>query len=162
MLQALIRVAGDSQGTKRRGDVICVKLYEQASWGKEEIKYHQAVPWQDDTLESTMRASSDFPVFMTPYMIKETIVLNGPNDIQVPLEVCKTRSSKYFDIVQITSEYLKAQIISNDHIVTADDIEIQTSEQCIKDKSEEQINLEYEFNKNIAIQNIIPESINNG
>ena len=162
MLQALIRVAEDSQGTKRRGDVICVKLYDQASWGKEEIKYHQAVPWQDDSLEETMRATSDFPVFMTPYMIRETITLNGPNNIEVPLEVCKTRSSKYFDIDEIDSDYLKQQILSNEHVVVADDIEIETTERCIKDKTEEQINSEYEFNKNIAIQNIIPESINNG
>jgi hypothetical protein len=158
MLQALIRVADDSSGTKRQGDVICVKLYEQASWGTEEIKYHQAVPWHDDSLEETMKATSDFPVFMTPYMIKETIVLNGPNDIEVPLEVCKTRSSKYFDINEIENEYLKEHIISNHHVVSADDIEIEVSDKCIKTKTETQMDVEFAFNKTNARKNI-PESV---
>lgn len=159
MLQALIRVADDSSGTKRQGDVICVKLYEQSVWGLEEIRFHQAVPWLDDVLESTMRDHpSDFPVFTTPYMVTETVLFRGPDDTEVAVEVCKTRSAKYFDIHEIEDTYLKERVISNQHVVSADDLEVEISDKCIKTKTESQINTEFEFNKINARKNI-PESV---
>tara|TARA_Y100001938_G_C8087744_1_gene433069 strand:+ start:1566 stop:2054 length:489 start_codon:yes stop_codon:yes gene_type:complete len=155
MLQALIRVANDSTGTKRQGDVICVKLYEQAVWGSEEIKFHQAVPWIDNDLELTMRQHhSDFPVFTTPYIVRETVLCEGPEGTESSIDVCKTRSSKYFDINEIEDEYLKQKIISNSDVVSADELQVEIIDKCIKDKTESQINTEFEFNKINAIKNI--------
>ena len=149
MLQALIRTSKDSLG-KRRGDVICVKLKEYADWGSEELKFHQPVDWKDEDLENKMREHlkcnfGGFPVVSLPYkLVSET-------------EVCKTRSSKFFDFEKLEDFKLKERIISNDQEVKAEEIEQHVTSVCIREKTEKEIEEEFQENKSLVETYVLQE-----
>ena len=132
MLEALIRTKEFKSSEKKLGDVICVKLKEFADWGSMETRVHMVVDWEDPELEKRMRnyfeSNGIFPVETTPYKIIEHCCLkdSGGNEIYNG-PVIKTRSKKYFNI----------------------------QEGCQKQKSSEQINLEFESNKFIKLKDVI-------
>jgi len=138
MLEALIRVNKDAKKDKKRGDVICVKLSEQAEWGHEERRYHQVVRWFDDALELKMREDFEntgiYPVEITPYKESE----NG---------VLKTRSKKYLNMDLIDSTLLE-EILSNEITIFPEMLDDDMIKLATSEKSEEQINLEFKKNKN--------------
>ena len=160
MLQALVRTKNNGFGTKNAGDVICVKLKEHASWGGEELKYHQALNWFDEELENSMRSLEESPVggftvSITPYQLKESVDLyDEQNELLGNFEVCKTRSKKYFNINNLNDDELTQRIISDDVIVYPDEIEEQQVVGCISEKNDGQIQQEFEMNKAQVIQNI--------
>ena len=134
MLEALIRTKSSPCSDKRAGDIICVKLKEFADWGSMEIRVHKVVDWEDKELEKSMRDYFDlngiFPVETTPYKIMEECVIKDQNGQEVyGGPVTKTRSIKYFDIEENTQ----------------------------KEKSSEQIGLEFEFNKLTKLNQINAE-----
>ncbi len=161
MLQALIRTKNNDFGTKNIGDVICVKLKEHAFWGGEELKYHQALNWFDDELENRMRSSEDSPiggfiVSITPYQEKQNVDLyDEENSLLGNFDVCKTRSRKYFNINNLNDDELISRIIDDNIVVHPDEIEDEKVLSCISDKSEIEIEQEFDMNKSQVIQNIV-------
>ena len=97
MLEALIRKENSPESDKCRGDVICVKLKEFASWGLMEREVHAVVDWRDEELEKRMlqifETSDDPPVAITPYKQEKSVSFGAES-----LIVTETRSSKYFDL----------------------------------------------------------------
>ena len=128
MLEALIRTKESKSSEKKLGDVICVKLKEFSDWGSMETRVHMVVDWEDSKLEKCMRNYFELNGIFTPYKIVENCCLkdSGGNEIYNG-PVIKTRSKKYFNI----------------------------QEGCQKEKSIEQINLEFEFNKIIKLKDAI-------
>jgi len=155
-LEALIRVRQEASFHKRSGDVICIKLKEHADWGKEEVKFHQAVPWFDEKLESKMRRewleTGIFPVAVTPYKIDEKFYLKYRKKTYEK-SILKTRSYKYFDINELTEE-IRQNIISDNVVEDLNHIDLDKIKTCIKTKTEEEISLEFEKNKKMALGEI--------
>jgi hypothetical protein len=164
MLSALIRTKSPVASEKRRGDVICVKLYELADWGGMEIRVHQPCMWVDESLENEMR--SEFkktgipPVRITPYKREALVEFIGESGLTMAIKnVIKTRSSKYLDIDSIEDINTKNQIIGNGIAFELGDVT-----ELIKDKTQAQIEEEFKFNKNNereAIERIISGSNKN-
>jgi len=153
-LEALIRTSPDGDYDKRQGDVICVKLAEKASWGYQELRYHQPIPWDDDNLKQILESSSEHqpysePVIALPYkQVSEPTMISGDYGVQIgPVSVTKTRSSKYFNINNIQDTNLKANVFNNDSVVTLEDFTEEVLLSCTVVKTEPEINQEYEANK---------------
>ena len=154
-LVALIRTSPDGNYDKRQGDVICVKLAEHASWGKKDLSYHQPIPWDDDNLKQIMENSIanneqpySEPIICLPYkQVAKSITITGDYDPIGPVDVTKTRSSKYFNINGIQDETLKANILNNNSVVDLSEFTEEILTSCTISKTEEQINQEYEQNK---------------
>jgi len=154
-LVALIRTSPDGNYDKRQGDVICVKLAEHASWGKKDIAYHQPIPWDDDNLKQIMETSIANnenpyaePIICLPYkQVAESITITGDYDTIGPVDVTKTRSSKYFNIDGIQDQTLKSNILNNNSVVDLSEFTEDVLTSCTVFKTEEEINQEYEQNK---------------
>lgn len=153
-LEALIRTGGDGAYAQRRGDVICVKLASQAAWGTEELKYHQPVPWDDDNLTQQLEQMISenlvqHPIISLPYSQTEhNVILTNSNNAQVgPVSITKTRSYKYFNIDNIQDETLKNNILDNEIAVFSHEITDEILNVCALDKTEVEINQEFETNK---------------
>ena len=131
MLEALIRTKGSSFSEKNKGDVICLKLKEFADWGSMEIRVHKVVDWEDSDVEKSMRnyfeLNGILPIETSPYKVVEHCIIENENGDQIYNgPITKTRSKKYFDI----------------------------EENSQKEKSSEQIGLEFQFNKLIKLNEI--------
>tara|TARA_R110000824_G_scaffold97267_1_gene232303 strand:+ start:2451 stop:3047 length:597 start_codon:yes stop_codon:yes gene_type:complete len=149
MLSALIRTKSPMASEKRRGDVICIKLFELADWGGMEIRVHQPTMWVDSELENEMRLEFEKtgipPVRITPYKQEQTVEFIGESGLTIARKkVVKTRSSKYLDIDSIEDTNTKNLIIGDGVAYSLTD-----ATGLIKDKTEEQIEEEFEFNKNV-------------
>jgi len=152
-LEALIRTDGDGAYAQRAGDVVCVKLSHQAYWGLEELRHLQPVPWDDDDLkqklENMLSNGAVDAVIPLPYkQIATGVMISNGNQGQVgPVEVIKTRSSKYFNIDSIQDQTLKNNIIDNEIIVPVENITDDILNLCVLQKTEVEINAEFEANK---------------
>ena len=142
MLEALIRTKNSKSLDKRMGDVICVKLKEKANWGAMEIRVHQPVDWEDESLEKQMRIDG-IDTKITPYkqIKKEHFFVDKNGDILCICDVTLTRSRKYFDIDSIEDEDLKLKIISDEYFVS-----ILDSKNLIKTKNKKDIKNEFRAN----------------
>ena len=154
MLSALIRTKSPIASEKRRGDVICVKLSELADWGSMEIRVHQPTMWVDSELEDEMRLEFEKtgipPVRITPYKQEELVHFIGESGLTIARKkVVKTRSSKYLDIDSIED-------INTRNLITGDGVayDLGDATMLIKDKTEEQIKEEFEFNKSVERESI--------
>tara|TARA_B100000287_G_scaffold429031_1_gene481535 strand:+ start:409 stop:1035 length:627 start_codon:yes stop_codon:yes gene_type:complete len=160
MLEALIRTKDSENSDKCCGDVICLKLKEHSDWGALERRVHQVVDWEDEQIESQMRA--DFkntgvpPVLITPYKEVENTTIYDDDGFKIAeKQVTKTRSKKFFNINKIADESLKAKIQGDFEEVVLDN-----NMGLIEDKSEQQILDEFIFNKNAERLHAIQNKIN--
>ena len=168
MLQALIRTSEDTPG-KRRGDVICIKIKEYADWGSEELKFHQPVDWEDQDLEKKMKEHlkcnfGGFPIVALPYKKTKPVDVfsiipykNSGHKKISEIEVCTTRSSKFFDFEKLGDFKLKERIISNDQEVKAEEIEQHVASACIREKTEKEIEEEFQENKSLVETYVLQE-----
>jgi len=152
MLEALIRTKKSIAPNKLRGDVICLKLKEFADWGSMEIRIHQPCPWVDERLEKLMREELDRsgipPTEITPYKQSESVdFLNYYGELSCRKEVTKTRSRVYLNIDAITNEHLKRDVINDDLAVDLYKVVGIDIVSYIQEKTEEQINKEFNYNK---------------
>ena len=148
MLEALIRTKHSASSDKRRGDVICVKLQEFADWGSMEIRAHQPILWLDDDLEFEMRQELEktgiAPISITPYKEEVLVEFIGESGLLIAEKnITTTRSRKYFDIDSIEDINLRNMIIGDGVAVELGDVS-----ELIKTKTQEQVDEEFEFNKN--------------
>lgn len=135
MLEALVRTSQDIP-PRRRGDIICVKLKSHAEWGKEECRFHQPINLEDAELEQKIiDAQNSFGGF---------VFLTHPYEEKTDEGQIKTMSSTFFDFDKISDLDLKTKILSNTEKVFPEDI----TDNFVRQKTEEEINIEFEENKN--------------